>query len=781
MHGSPDSGEIAIIWHRDAKLEPLTLSAADAQFLELLDFNQNQVAKWYRVPPHMMADLKDSKYATVEALGLEFVTYSLFPWCKRWEEQCNLKLFNKDERRRYYVQHDFNGLLRGDFMARMTAYRTAIMDGVMNINECRRLENMNSIGPNGDKYFFPANMMTVDDIVAGKGGQSGQPGSDHTGSANDGMPGALPMPQGGDSAAVFHEWTKHLLKSDREELYSRLDRIEQSLKADARAAALPVSTPDDGRAKKKLAKQKAAIETVFRDAFARLLTKESKAADRAAANKTLDFAGWLDEFYADHEATAIEALRPACAMAAAIGVRAKPKKLARRLCAESRRLLTDGYNTLTRAKLSAMLAEWPTARAVAAAKFACGGPGSGKPGPCSEGGEGPKEPDESQDQHIVKAYESLDSDSQTIDTQVNEMADRADGENAEEIRKEAESYLSEMADDAESYIDDATNEIVDDIGENYDPGDDDKWQETFDSAEQEFRDAMEKTKDGLRSEYESVGGTVGDYADAVASGDDEKKNEFDKAIKDTQSKLDSAAEKVLDEMTQATVIMLARVQGLKPTTKQSLRTKLSCGGKGGRPGPCPGQKQKKPTKEKNKNKETKNEETKTKINVSNKGDEKSNQEVQKIVDDLPESHRSFLDANGVSVQTSSRIDHEGTHPQGTYDPESKTVTVSDDAKGQLTRAEVTRHEIGHAIDMARPIGERLSEDKEFKKAFMKDWKNREKTKNMDTAYFFSHPREAFAQGYSYLTGDMSYTGHEKAFPNTIKWMRKNLPKRGIEL
>jgi HK97 family phage portal protein len=397
MHGSPDSGELAILWHRDAKLEQLSFSAADAQFLELLDYNRNQIACWYRVPPHMLADLKDSKYATVEALGLEFVIYCLYPWCKRAEEQYNLKLFRKEDRGRFFVQHDFNGLLRGDMQARMNAYRTGIMIGVLTVNECRRLENMNGLGPSGDKAMFPANMVVLEDLIAGKvsgaqgGTKPGQPGSDHTGAPNDGGPMALP-PMSGDGAAAFDAWTRKMLTLDRQELYRRLDSIEASLKADYRAAALPAPQPavED---RKKAEQQKAAAEVVLRDAISRILTKEAKAADRAAASK--DFDAWLEQFYATHEALAVEELRTACQMAKAVGIKVKTKKLASRLCADSKKLLLNGYNTLTKDRFSRMLADWPTVRADREAKQACGGPGSGVPGPCPEGKEDEKSGDDS--------------------------------------------------------------------------------------------------------------------------------------------------------------------------------------------------------------------------------------------------------------------------------------------------------------------------------------------------------------------------------------------------
>ena len=93
----------------------------------------------------------------------EFVTYSLMPYLTRIEHEMNLKLFRTNELGNSFVEFNVNGLLRGDVKTRNEAYKTAIQNGYMSINEVRRKENLNAI-EGGDKHFIPMNMTTIDKV-----------------------------------------------------------------------------------------------------------------------------------------------------------------------------------------------------------------------------------------------------------------------------------------------------------------------------------------------------------------------------------------------------------------------------------------------------------------------------------------------------------------------------------------------------------------------------------------------------------------------------------------
>jgi HK97 family phage portal protein len=137
-----------------------------AQFILSRRFQLNEIARIFRVPPHMLADLERSTNNNIEHQGIEFVQHTILPWCVRIEQEFNRKLFTEVEKRRgdAYVKFNLMGLLRGDAASRAQYYTPLFNIGVFSQNEIRALEDMNSIGPEGDKHFVQVNVTPVDQV-----------------------------------------------------------------------------------------------------------------------------------------------------------------------------------------------------------------------------------------------------------------------------------------------------------------------------------------------------------------------------------------------------------------------------------------------------------------------------------------------------------------------------------------------------------------------------------------------------------------------------------------
>lgn len=150
--------------HRPAILEEgmdittVGIPPQDAQFLETRKFQITEIARLYRIPPHMLADLDRATFSNIEHLGIEFVVHTLRPWLVRWEQAIWLQLLTPEERKRYFAEHLVDGLLRGDIKSRYEAYAIGRQNGWLSANDIRELENMNPI-PGGDAYWTPMNMM----------------------------------------------------------------------------------------------------------------------------------------------------------------------------------------------------------------------------------------------------------------------------------------------------------------------------------------------------------------------------------------------------------------------------------------------------------------------------------------------------------------------------------------------------------------------------------------------------------------------------------------------
>ena len=171
--GSSNSGKVAVL-EEGMKYTPISISPEQAQFLETRKFQINEIARIFRVPPHMVGDLEKSSFSNIEQQSLEFVKYTLDPWVIRWEQSIQRTLLNPKEKKTYFVKFNVEGLLRGDYQSRMNGYATARQNGWMCANDIRELENLDRIPAEegGDLFLVNGNMVPLISAGAayGKGG-----------------------------------------------------------------------------------------------------------------------------------------------------------------------------------------------------------------------------------------------------------------------------------------------------------------------------------------------------------------------------------------------------------------------------------------------------------------------------------------------------------------------------------------------------------------------------------------------------------------------------------
>ena len=160
--GSQNSGKIAVL-EECMKYTPISISPEQAQFLETRKFQINEIARIFRVPPHMVGDLEKSSFSNIEQQSLEFVKYTLDPWVIRWEQSIMRTLLTPEEKKSYFVKFNLEGLLRGDYQSRMNGYATARQNGWMSANDIRELENLDRIPAEagGDLYLINGNMLPL--------------------------------------------------------------------------------------------------------------------------------------------------------------------------------------------------------------------------------------------------------------------------------------------------------------------------------------------------------------------------------------------------------------------------------------------------------------------------------------------------------------------------------------------------------------------------------------------------------------------------------------------
>ncbi|MBX9580486.1 MAG: phage portal protein [Gemmataceae bacterium] len=206
--------------------------------------------------------------SNIEEQNQNFVDYGLLPWFKRWEEAITRDLLDGDDSV-YFAEFLADGLLRGNSAARSQAYALGRQWGWYSINEIRARENLNSIGPEGDVYLTPLNM-----VPAGTEGQ-------HT----------APTP-------------KEDSQDDDQPNDSRPP--EAPGQRDAEPAE---GQPGEAGRQEEVDRVRAAFRGAVRETWTRVVRKEVNAVKTAARRRGEEFDPWFDEFLGDHRSFAVECLR----------------------------------------------------------------------------------------------------------------------------------------------------------------------------------------------------------------------------------------------------------------------------------------------------------------------------------------------------------------------------------------------------------------------------------------------------------------------------------------
>jgi HK97 family phage portal protein len=163
--GAKNANRVAVL-EDGLTFKQVSIPPEQAQFLETRKFQLNEIARIFRIPPHMIGDLEKSTFSNIEQQSMEFVRYTLEPWVVRWEQSMHQALVLPSEQNRIYIKFNMDGLLRGDYETRMKGYSIGIQNGFLSPNDVRRLEDLNliSVEEGGDNYMVNGNMLKLRDV-----------------------------------------------------------------------------------------------------------------------------------------------------------------------------------------------------------------------------------------------------------------------------------------------------------------------------------------------------------------------------------------------------------------------------------------------------------------------------------------------------------------------------------------------------------------------------------------------------------------------------------------
>lgn len=134
------------------ELKPVGFDPAKGQMIDARRFQVEEIARAWQIPPVFLQDLTQGTFSNTEQQDLFFVKHLVGQWSEAFEGELNLKLFGRGNNGRY-VEHNLDGLLRGDFASRMTGYATAIQNAIRTPDEVRQIENLPAKGGAADKLL----------------------------------------------------------------------------------------------------------------------------------------------------------------------------------------------------------------------------------------------------------------------------------------------------------------------------------------------------------------------------------------------------------------------------------------------------------------------------------------------------------------------------------------------------------------------------------------------------------------------------------------------------
>ena len=233
--GSQNSGKVAVL-ENGLEWTAVGVDPQKAQMIETREYNVEDVSRWSGVPVHMLSQLKRATFNNIEHMGREFTTFTLMPWLTRWEQAMERDLVPAEERGKIIVRFNVKALVKADLKTRYASYATARNWGWMSVNDIRALEDMNSIGSDGDMYLVPMNMIPVEQVT--------EP--------------TLPAPREPEGETEIEE--------EEEE--------ERSLMREARSAALI----------RLRLRARSSHKRLYRDAFGRIVSRETQMLEQKLAN-----------------------------------------------------------------------------------------------------------------------------------------------------------------------------------------------------------------------------------------------------------------------------------------------------------------------------------------------------------------------------------------------------------------------------------------------------------------------------------------------------------------
>ena len=344
---------------------PFSISNEDSQWLQSRQFQRQEVASWFNVPPHMLGDSSTTGYNSIQEENRRFLQQTLMPWLRKWTSECDLKLLDTNERRgkATWWEHSLASLIEADFEAVTRQVTQLVGAELMTPNEARRKLNLNRRADGrGDDFRNPS---LANGVAVESAGEESEQVADGPSPQNlidtfnvygtGGRAGAI-TPQEGDeqyfrelanlpgvSAAVAGTW--------REEPTRRPVTLAAP-PADMPAPAAPAAA-------------EAPVAAVDREPFKRLLehrlqhlqSVEMKQVIAAAKRRKVNFATWSESWFDDWQERVRQSLEPIAGVWQAVGLQFSAEHVASEAISKSEKRAAELHSSTPRSAFPIALEE----------------------------------------------------------------------------------------------------------------------------------------------------------------------------------------------------------------------------------------------------------------------------------------------------------------------------------------------------------------------------------------------------------------------------------------
>lgn len=161
MHQGLENAHRTAILTGGATVKGFSISAKDAQLLEMRQFEIREVANWFGLPPHKLGDTTRTAYASLEQENKAFLADCLNPWLIKWEEECFAKLLTVKEQEAdsHYFEFNRDALEQADTKSQTEAMAVELNNGMLTLDEVRKIKNRPAVPDGlGAKYRMPVNI-----------------------------------------------------------------------------------------------------------------------------------------------------------------------------------------------------------------------------------------------------------------------------------------------------------------------------------------------------------------------------------------------------------------------------------------------------------------------------------------------------------------------------------------------------------------------------------------------------------------------------------------------